>query len=119
MGNFVAYLENENAEHYHLGKIAALGDNVVIDTYATTSPNLRAARWKPLECVVKTEQYTITKSAKRNQVQVQDELTATDASDLILANNLTLLHTQRIANDSRAKLKNLKQKHHRLGKTFP
>ena len=119
IGMWVAYLEDENAQHYHIGKIASMGDDVRIDTYATTAPRLATAKWQPLEQIVRTEEYTLAPSAVRNQVQVQDIIPQEAANELIIATKLQLLPSGAIAAKSRKVLQALHKRHHRLNTTFP
>ena len=59
IGQYVAYMEEPGDDHFHVGKVAAMGDNLILDTYATTTASLPQAKWKPLEQIVLTEQYTL------------------------------------------------------------
>jgi transposase InsO family protein len=118
-GQFVAYLEMQEDTHFHIGKVRSTGDSVTIQAYATTSPNLKHAQWKPLLQITKSQQYTLKVYANRVQVQVEDEIPTGDASTLIVAKGLKMLPSNKLDKKSRATMQLSMRQHHRLGHTFP
>ena len=119
VGDFIAYLEEEGDACFHIGKVTSKGDDVVIDTYATPTRNLAQAKWKPLEQIVATEQYTLQTSARRHQVQVQDTFPKGDIAKHVVLPKMEMLPSSKIGSDSRRKLMATGKSHHKLGKTFP
>ena len=119
VGHIVAYLAEPGDRKYHLGKVASLGDDLVLDAYATKTAALSAAIWKPLEQITRTEQYTISRQARRHQVQVQDTIPQDAVADLIIATKIELAANGKLTQDARQKLRGTGKTHHRLGRTFP
>ena len=66
VGEFVAYLQVEQQQdnHYHIGKVSQLGDDLIIDSFVTTSKSEHIVKWKSLEQIVTTTQYTLEKMLK-------------------------------------------------------
>ena len=118
-GDMIAYLTEPMDAEYHIGKIASLGDDVVVDTYATKTASLSTAKWKPLERITRTEQYTINRQARRHQVQVQDTIPRDAVADLIIAAEVELTEASKLSTKTRKVLRATGKKHHRLGRTFP
>ena len=115
----VAYMDNRGDANFHIGKIKATGEDIIIDCSATTAPNLRNAIWKPLYQIVANEAYTIEANRRRHQVQVQDIIPKQEAEHCIIARNLKLLPSGKLDRKSRTTVQKDGKTHHRLGTTFP
>ena len=118
IGSWVAYLEESGDKQFHIGKVKSLGDNIVLQAFATHNKNLQKAKWKPLLQLVKTEQYTLYPDKRTVQVQVLDEIPTSSQKELIIATNLKLVK-QKLDKKSRVTLQLQFKTHHQLGKTFP
>ena len=118
VNGIVAYLENSNDSNYHIGKIATMGDDIVIDAWATTAPNIVTAKWKPLQQIVASQEYTLQNN-RAHHVQVQDFIPQQDVQELIIAKGLKQLTSGKLDGTSRVTLEITGKTHHRLGHTFP
>ena len=118
IGSFVAYLEESGDTRFHIGKVESLGDNIVLQAFATHNKKLQNARWRPLLQIVKTEQYTLYPDKRTVQVQVLDEIPTGSQKELVIAKGLKLTK-QKLDKTSIVTLQLQFKTHHQLGKTFP
>ena len=118
-GSIVAYLEEEGDAYFHIGKVKSMGDTMKIIAHATTGKRLAVAIWKPLQQIVKTEQYTLTSNGRRVQVPVYDDIPNDAIETLIVAKELKIDTKGRLCPMSRTTLQLKGKNHHQLGKTFP
>ena len=119
MNEYVAYIENEGDANFHVGKVKAVGENIILDCYATTAPNLNNAIWKPLYQIVANESYTLEANRRRHQIQVQDIIPTEAESEIILVRKIKILPSGKLDKRSRVAVGRTGKSHHRLGNTFP
>ena len=118
-GEFIAYLEQPGERNYHIGQVVQTGDDIVVNSFATSGSNIKNAQWKPLEQVVATSQYTLQTSTRRHQTQVQDTLPSQAIADLIIATKIKILPSRKISSNSLHTLRATGKTHHVLGRSFP
>ena len=118
-GEWVAYRDDMEDTHFHVGKIVSLGDFITVEAWATTAARVDNAQWKPLYQITRTGQYTTQTHARRQQSRIVENIPAEDKEEYIMMRKLTMLRNNKLTASTRRKLAEAKLKHHRLGHTFP
>ena len=124
VGSFVAVLDNTGDRHYHVAKVTDIGETLThLHYYATKTPRLWNAIWKPLYALPHTN--VIVMQRPGTEHSPQDSLSGTintlplEEDSLIILPNLGMTERGHINQRTRTLLKSkTKYKHHVLGRTW-
>ena len=124
MHNFVALSDTDDVDSndynmYHVGEVINIADGQAhVQNYATSSRNLKTAKWQPLY-QLSSGAYTTVKPRTGAKSKRVIDVVDIDDTDYIRHANLKMTTSHKVAASSRNRLARLGHKHHVLGLTFP